>query len=228
MKHSALTFRSLPILVFVFIVAFANSAAGEVDLRPKSFSFGSSSHSGIYHQGDPVRVTWDVHNYGDETSDSYTVNFYVGEYLIGSETRPALEPGRSAGYTSTWAHRLPDDIPFGNYTVTMKITTSNDSNPGNNSRSAHSDIAVVALKPADLQLHETQDLVNTWPVVSTYHPGDTLRIGASLENIGDEPSGGFTAYVYADSHLLESEDFSEGVSRFSMVCEIPDGLPWGE
>ena len=217
----------------VLLLAFAEGAAGEVDLRPKSFTFGSSSHSGIYHQGDPVRITWDVHNYGDETSDSFTVDFYVGDYYIGSETRPALEPGRSVGYSSTSAHHLPDDIPYGNHTVKMEITTSNDSNQGNNSRSAHSDLTVVAVKPADPYLEETQDLVRTWPAVSIYHPGETIHIAALVRNYGDEPFGVLTAYVYADSYLLGSEDFSPNVihtSTFhvSMDCKLPDNLALGE
>ena len=60
-----------------------------------------------------------------------------------------------------------------------------------------------------------------------YHPGDWFNVSASIENIGDESAGPFTADVYAGDYLIGSEIY-ESVSLFHVRCTIPDGIAYDE
>jgi uncharacterized repeat protein (TIGR02543 family) len=89
-------------------------------------------------QGGTITVTWTEKNQGDGVAGSYTVSVYLAtsehgtDYLLGRLSRSRLDAGESNTYTLSFT--IPQNIPPGNYYVTilidddMNIYESNENN----------------------------------------------------------------------------------------------------
>lgn len=221
MERPFLSHVGTTILALILMLALPNTVAADVDVRVSEVAVNTDI---IYHRGDSLWGYWRVYNLGDEPSDSYTADFYAGDYQIGSGTYSGLGPGQTSTRSLVDVCTLPDNIPLGNYTIRMEISCSNDSNPSDNWGTG-GDITVAEIKPADLHLQELR--VSNRPHNSIYHPGDSVHVSASIEHLGDEPAGSFTADVYADDYLIASTT-EEDKSLFHVYCDLPDDFPLGE
>jgi len=224
MKPSFFNARFLVVLTLILAFALVDNALAGADLQINTAGIRHLPGDNIYHPGDSVGVHWNVQNFGDETSDSYTIEFYAGDYNIGSGSGGSLEPG-TADVGRIGSGSLPDDIPYGDYTIWMEVSCSNDSNPDNNSASAPGGITVAEKQPADLYLMSLN--ISHMNDDHLYHPGDSFSVAASIENIGDEIAGSFTADVYAGGYLIGSAVY-EAVSLFHVSCTLPSDIPYSE
>ena len=197
------------------------------DLQALSVSGMYGPDDGIYHRGEPVVVGWGVGNAGDETSAGYTIDFYVGDYSMGSKSRAGLEPNESDHDSAMFS--LPDSIPYGDYTIRMEIFCSNDSTPDNNAVSDSSDITIAEKGPPDLWFDSVRVLNR--PDDNIYYEGDSITFGCRVENIGHSTSDSYAIDFRAGDYTIGSESRSGVVGHetdyFSSTYTLPDDIPEG-
>ena len=181
---------------------------------------------GIYHPGDPIILSWLVFNYGDETSDDYTLEFYAGDYSVGSTSCRGLRPNSTGSSFETFS--LPSDIPFGSHTLRMELSCSNDDTPNNNETTG-SEITVAEQGPPDLEFIDIY--VTRTPDDNIFYGGDSVVLGCEIKNIGHSTSDSYTVNFYMDDYSLGSESCSgiegHGWEWLSSTVSLPYDLAEG-
>jgi hypothetical protein len=184
-----------------------------------------------YLPGDGVRISADVENLGDETADGYTLEYYAGDYVIGSESGGALAPGDEDGFDT--ACSLPDDMPPGAYWIYAEVTCPNDDNSGNDEGSAGRLIHVIKPVPPDIDI-ESVDARE-----GLYRPGDSIVVTVSIKAVGGHLTGSCDIDFYASAdRTISTDDYKIGNSAIGglnpgdsyaddFTCHLPSDMPSG-
>jgi hypothetical protein len=227
MKPSLFNVKFLIVLITVFAFVVVDSAMAGADLTIDDISISYRPEGNIYHPGDSFTVGGTIMNIGDETSESYTAYFYAGGYLIGTRDDHGLAAGVFGGFGASCS--LPDDIPYGNYTISVEISCSNDSNPNNNSASDPEGIVVAEEEPPappDLSL-----TVYLSGYANPRFPGDSLRVDCVVYNLGEVPSDSYTVNIYAGGYSIGSISRNGVVpgdgDYFDVLCSLPYDITEG-
>ncbi len=104
-------------VVIILTLALASTVAAIVDLDAHGVTDTDGPRDGIYLPGNSISLSWLVYNLGDETSADYSIEFFVGDYSIGSESGSGIESSSNDYDTGTFS--LPSDIPAGEYSIRM-------------------------------------------------------------------------------------------------------------
>lgn len=200
------------------------------DLRLWHVAITNRPNDNIFYPGDSVDVECRVENIGEEPSDSYTVDFYADGDSIGSESLSGLDPGDTDSISATWS--LPDDISEGSYSVTAELSTSNDSDSGNNS--SYANITVAYRVPPDVSIQSVD------AAAGTYSPGDQIKVYSLIKNIGERTSESYTVdYYLSTDTTITTADYKIGyVNRsalapgeqhsYETTCQFPINIPAGD
>jgi len=200
MKSLFFNAKFLVVLTIVHTFVLMDSVIAGADLTIDNIDISYRPEDNIYHPGDSFTVGGTIMNIGDETSESYTAYFYAGGYLIGTRDDHGLAAGVYGGFGAGCT--LPDDIPYGNYTIFVEISCSNDSNPDNNSASDPENIIVAEEEPPtppDLDLH-----VSLYGYINPYFPGNNVIVDCTVYNIGELISDSYTVNIYAGDYNIGS------------------------
>ncbi|MHC4205351.1 MAG: COG1361 family protein [Planctomycetota bacterium] len=215
-------------IVFTIVLKFVlvGIAMADHDLVATSIDIIQRPESNTYPQGGRVRVRWRITNNNAENCDVYTLDFYAGDYQIGSETRSGF---RGVLELSSSCY-LPDDIPPGEYSIRMAISYSEDTNPDNNENSDGRDIIVREARLPDIVLSNIRMEV---PADGVYSPGDEFTVSGSKRNAGDmDVVGDYTFNFYAGDYLIGSLSDSRleagSSGGFGTRCRLPDDIPYGD
>ena len=117
------------------IVVQGSGGGGEADLSLTEISVNNNI---TYDAGDPIAVETEIINDGGATSSAFTVDYYVSDNalisetdtFLGSRNRAALGQGNSDNFTANLT--LPGNLATGNYFI-GGIIDIDDANNGNNS-----------------------------------------------------------------------------------------------
>ncbi|MHC4570116.1 MAG: CARDB domain-containing protein, partial [Planctomycetota bacterium] len=229
MEKSFLSHVGTTILALILIFALVDSAAADADLEPSYARIsGGWPDDDTFHPGDDIRIRLRVTNIGDETSDNFTVYYYIDGYSLGSESFSRLAPGEFNGFCYG-SFTLPSEIPYGEYSVRVEVSCSNDTNPDNNEDSGDRSF-IYAEKPlSDLEALDVSD--TDAPGDGIYHPGEGIELTGYVINHSDENSNDFTIEFYVGGYSVGSVspfglDPGETYDRarmFSLPSDIPDG-----
>jgi hypothetical protein len=197
MKTSFFSAKFLVVLTIVFAFALVDSAVAVVDLEAQSIEYVNEPADGISHQGEPIGLHWHVFNHGHETSDDYTIEFYVGGYSVGSLSHRGVRPQATSFGWETFS--LPSDIPYGNHTLRMEMFCPNDSTPDNNEVSGV-EITIAEKGPPDLWFSYFYVPGNL------FYGTDSVPLSCTVKNIGHSDSDSYTIDFYIDDDYLGSEN----------------------
>jgi len=202
MKISLFNIKFCIVLTLIHAFAFVNSVVAFVDLEAQSIVNTNRPPDGIFHPEEQFfQVRYTIYNGGDETSDDYTIEIYIGDYFVGSSPSPrvGLEPQRDRSALLTLPY--PIEIPLGSHTLRMKILCPNDDTPNNNEVSG-AEVIVAEKGPPDLKLSDFGVPENL------FYGTDTVTVGCYVENIGHSDSDSYTVDFYIDGYNVGSENRS--------------------
>ena len=189
MKSSFFNVKFLVVLTIILACALVDSVVADADLWFSDFSVASRPEDNLFYRGDTVIFNCCVENAGNSASDSYTLDFYTGEYSLGSESRNGIvEYGRDWFNTTI---SLPDDLPAGLYYIDVELSCSNDSNTGNNSASTHVTVATKVPTKISIQSMDAAD--------GMYQPGDSIVIDFVIDGTGGQLNVTCNVDVYASA-----------------------------
>jgi subtilase family serine protease len=136
---------------------------------------------------DSVTITATVHNVGDATATSATVEFYDGNTQIGGTTVTDISPGNSKSTSISW---IP--IVSGWHTIHVKVLNVDpgDSDSSNNEASKN-----IKVRSPDLKIER---LDAPWFI----RVGRWARITVTVKNIGDATATRCTVKFYDGSRLI--------------------------
>jgi len=80
-------------VVIILTLALASTVAAIVDLDASGVTDTDGPRDGVYLPGNSISLSWLVYNLGDETSADYSIEFFIGDYSIGSESGSGIESG---------------------------------------------------------------------------------------------------------------------------------------
>lgn len=213
-------------VVIILTLALASTAAAIVDLDAQGVTDQDGPRDGVYLPGNSISLSWLVYNHGDETSADYSIEFFIGDYSIGSESSSGIE-GASNDY-DTGTFSLPSDIPAGEYSIRMEISCSNDNTSGNNETSG-STITIAELGPPDLSFSSLS--VMDHPDDGLFYGGDSINLDCAVNNIGGTTSDSYTVEFYVDGRSIGSESRSGIAGResdgFWPTVSLPSDLAAG-
>ncbi len=223
MKKSFFSAKFLVVLTFVFAIVLVDSAVAVVDLEAQSIRNANRPPDGIFHPDQQnFQIGYSVFNGGDETSDDYTIEVYIGDYLVGSKTNGGLGPQRDRHGLILFP--FPTDISLGTHTLRMKILCPNDDTPNNNEVSGE-EVTVAERGPADLWFSYFYVPGNL------FYGTDSVTLNCRVENIGHSHSGNYTLDFYIDGYNLGSEIRNSiaghGRDGFSFTISLPYDYPEG-
>ena len=220
----------LVIILHCFGCIVVSDAVAEVDLRLGYVAVTRRAVDSLYYRGDPVSMAYQVRNIGDETSSDFTVDFYVGDYPIGSVEGPyPLSPNSSAIRSGTFP--VPDTMPHGDHRIWGRVTCENDSNLENNTAT---DMSPISIKESQV----THLIVNSVSAPSiVYRPGDSVEVTAEIEAVGGQLSADYEINYYASSagspaityHIGENSGSLAPAEEDSLptACRFPEDMPEG-
>jgi hypothetical protein len=192
-----------------------------IDLQISSLIAISPWSINLFNQGGGIKFGCSIKNGGNGTSDSYTVNFYIKNYFIGSISCESLESKESLNISETDSFVIPSNIPNGYYEVSAQVVCTNETVTSNNSTKYANEIRI--LKPY-------QDISITGSVISGGSDG-TLCITASVKNIGTSEAQNIYADFYVGGNLIGSTTandlYPEQAESIDMIWKIPDDLTDG-
>ncbi|WP_340099003.1 NEW3 domain-containing protein [Salinibaculum salinum] len=165
---------------------------------------------GTYAPGKSVPVDITVENTGDTTHEFYadaSVQLPNGDWVTGETTTLSLEPGEDQ--TTTLDVQLPTDAPEGVYSAGAAIFQSSEKAEQYDSGGDLDSFEVVK-STTDARITQTS------ADSGTYAPGDTVPVGATVENTGD-----ITHEFYTDASVqLQNGDWVTGEA--TTVSLTPD------
>lgn len=190
-----------------------------------------------FKPGDEVVVRFWIKNIGDQTSNSYTVDYYastdsdisVNDYEIKNVSISGLAPGESHNFNTTC--QFPFDIPEGYYHIGIIVTWSYDGGSENTYGSSNRTVWVGP--PVDLAV-QSVNATN-----GDYQPGDEIVVYSLIENIGERTSESYTVDYYASTDAaITNSDYHIGyVNRsglaageqhsYETTCQFPLNMPAG-
>ncbi len=229
--------KKTAILFFIVLSLFlSNYAKAGADLCMESVSIVDRHEDDIYLPGESFKLILFVTNVGDEYSDNFTIDCYIGEIRIGhyNQSWTHYAPGRTEHYTMSL--NIPNDIPPDNYTLWAKLTCSNDSNSDNDSNSISPDIIVPLA--VDLKMQNVK-AVSIWSN-NIFNQGGEIRFGFTVDNRLNANSNSYEVHFSIGSYYIGSvscnpleageTNIIEETSSFSIPLDIPDGYydVWGE
>jgi len=226
MKKSFFNIKFCIFLTIVLGFSVVDSAVAGADIGISNIQVSGPTNRTFY-PGGYIAVHGSKENYGDETSDPYTVEFYVGDYHIGTWSQHGLEPGVHGGLGVSTT--LPEDIPYGNYTVWAQMFCANDVNPDNDVASDPEDIIVAEEPPPtppDLTLS-----VSLYGYINPYFPGNNVIVDCTVYNIGELISDSYTVNIYVGDYNIGSTS-RDGVEPgdsdyFDVRGPLPDDITEG-
>lgn len=193
-----------------------------------------------YQAGGSMTIENEADNLGNETSPSYTVNYYAstdtnitnGDTFLGSTNRPALGAGNSDNFNVVV--NLPGSLAPGNYFI-GGIIDIDDANNANNSNLEDEPVNVQgAPSPAELALQSVD------APAGPFEQGATITIQSVTQNTGGQGTGPYTLTFYAsDNNVISDTDTPLGTANrpnlgagasdnLSFDAMIPVDLPPGE
>ncbi len=102
------------IVVLCLMFMGVSDAVADADLRFDYVTVSRRAADSLYYWGDPLSIAYEVRNIGDTTSSDFTVDFYAGDYFIGSVEGPRpFAAGEYKPSGTTFA--VPDTIPYGDH-----------------------------------------------------------------------------------------------------------------
>lgn len=169
--------------------------AGAVTVaRPTDLRVGIVSVDTAASSGEQLVVLVVIYNDGMGVSDSFTLDCYIDQYLIGSDTF-GLDPDENT--LCTVYCDIPDDLPDDDYYIRAVVSCEYDGNSGNNE--GESDSTWVG-SPIDLAVQSVQI------APGAYLPGEDFVIYSLIENIGGRDSKSYTVDYYASTDATITTD----------------------
>ncbi|MBN2183245.1 MAG: hypothetical protein JW715_15145 [Sedimentisphaerales bacterium] len=221
MKKLFFNAKSGIIFAIIFTYVLGNNAMAVVDLCVTSVSVSNRPYNNIFYQSSEVHVTIVIDYLGGEVPSSITTIVYADDYVIATETQGPY--GIYHVYCT-----LPEDIPYGEYTISAEVTCIGDSNPDNNSESDDSDIIVGPLS-SNIWLYDL-DILNR-PSDNIYDLGQDIDVECFVQNVGDVISDSYIVNFYLEGYFLGSESRSplevDGYDIFSTTVSLPEDLSDG-
>ncbi len=197
--------------------------------RPNLTLSGIDAADGTYGPGQDVAVRMTVKNNGAKSSGSYSVECFAGDYRIGGTNRDSLELDQVDKFEVQC--KLPDDIPEGDYRVSVVATCADDDNPADNKGYDSSSIPVRLFPDLTFQsLHAAPGV---------YSPDGQIVVRSVVQNIGKKPSGAYTiSYYMSQDSTITPRDHLIGRSTHSglapgqqqsneATCQLPSYIPAG-
>ena len=183
---------------------------------------------GVYSPGDEFTVSGSKRNAGDMGVGDYTFDFYAGDYLIGSLSKSGLGAGTSGGFGTRCT--LPGDIPYGDYTIWVKVSWSHEGIPYENEASG----GEITVAPYEAPIPDPPDLalrVSLYGYINPYFPGNNVIVDCTVYNIGELISDSYTIDIYAGDYNIGSIS-RDGVEPgdgdyFDVRGPLPDDITEG-
>jgi len=201
-----------------------------MDLRVGSISVLDRPQNNVFYNGDSVTLSYWVENSGHSTSDNYTVDLYIGDNRLGSESHAGIVGHDDERVRSTIT--LPEDIAAGVHDIDVELSSSSDSDPGNNTASVQVNVARKAPPEISIQYVDAAEGV--------YKPGDSIQVTVEIACGDGQLRGelGLGFYASADDNIsasdykIHSRDFSnlepEESYTFNTSCYFPHNIPDGD
>jgi hypothetical protein len=227
MKHISLTFRPSILVAMSLLFCCTYSTSAQVDLVAEEVRESDPPQDSIYHPGEPIEVFWRVSNAGDSGSGSYTLEFYIGDDKIGSESAPGLRAdGR---YPDRVTFSIPNGIPNGVYRLSMVVLYEDDVTPGNNETESR-EFTIAEKGPPDLEIDSLYIVYNGKEKISYNDDWVTLRYWP--KNSGHATSGRYTLEVFIDNSHLASDNCDPVVGHDrggwrEMSFQLPEDIGTG-
>lgn len=187
------------------------TTAGTITVaRPTDLRVDTVSVDAAVSTNEQLVVLVTIYNDGMGVSDSFTIDCYINEVLIGNVS-DSLGPDKNATFTVYCD--IPDDIPNDDYCIRAVVSCEYDGNLGNNE--GKSGLTWVGA-PIDLAIQSVQI------APGVYSLGEDFVIYSLIENIGGRDSKSFTVDYYASTDAaISTEDYHIGYVEH-------DGLAHGE
>ena len=232
MERSLLPLKSHLVLALVLAFIFAGVAAADADLRFMWMELTNRPANNLFHPGGTLAIRCHVDNVGDQTSDSYTIDLYCGNYHIGSVGGGPLGPDYESSTLDTTCS-IPNDAPDGMYCISGELSCPNDSYSGNNQNDTGMNIRVAKPVPADIVIRSVD------AADGMYRPGDPIVVTICIDAVGGQltASCDMDFYASADRTISVDDDrigssavggLNPGDSHAGdVLCHLPSNMPAG-
>jgi hypothetical protein len=232
MESSLWPLKSPFVLAPVLALIFAGVAAAGADLRFVSMELTNRPANNLFHPGGTLAIRCEVDNGGDQTSDSYTIDLYCGNYHIGSVGGGPLGPNYESSTLDTTCS-IPNDAPDGMYCISGELSCSNDSYSGNNQNQASMNIRVAKPVPADIVIRSVD------AADGMYRPGDAIVVTICIDAVGGQLTASCDMDFYASAdRTISVDDYKIGDSAVGglnpgdshagdVLCRLPSNMPAG-
>ena len=184
----------------------------------------------IFFLGEDIEFDCFVRNSGDAASESYTIDFYAGDYLLDSYDRNSLGVDDEHRFSETVS--IPDHIPEDRYALRAEITCENDDDHfgGSNSTRATYLYWIAPLTPPDIEVKSISI------PQGLYRPGDSMTVQVDSVALDGQLTNWFGINLFAstDRHVSE-DDYPIGTTTgvlnpheadtVEATCRFPDDLP---
>ncbi len=210
---------------------WCNPNPRQIIVPPADLSFQMlTPGESVYRPGEPLCVRAQVFNSGHVRSAGYRVEFYVGESLVGSASRPGVGHLSVDAFDATCA--VPASVPGDFYSLAARIICPDDCNPQNN-ETLSARVFYVGPYP-DLIIQRVA------AVGESHMPGGEIVLSSLVKNVGDAVSASYRAdyYVSADADIATEDHHVASATRegleagmehsFDVTGRLPSYLPEGE
>ncbi|MBN1972759.1 MAG: hypothetical protein JW787_03920 [Sedimentisphaerales bacterium] len=194
------------------------------DLSITAVSAISPWSSDLFNQGGEIKFGFSIDNLDPVASDSYAVNFSVGNYFIGSVSCSPIGPYETFNINETEPFVVPLNVSSGSYTITGEVVCLNDGLTSNNIKQSAERIRVATL-------YQDISVIFVSTVGNNFKPGDSISVNAIIKNVGTFVAENINAEFYLGEDVIGSTNASdlnpELTETLGAECKIPDNLPDG-